>query len=183
MQRLGAWKGVSSPTQSLSRKRNLPLNHFTKWPRVSLKTGRSGSTFGRHSLYADQCVAVVLTVVILVMRSWLTRQAGRGHPCDAILAYSAGWRAHFFVRIFLRHRSYAFPVSRLTHFSCHVLLPPPTSSLSFQPRASVSVSTVRGFELVTLLREMYLVTTSPSGHAQVVKWLKRCTNYTFLFRP
>ena len=46
---------------------------------LSLKTGRSGSSFGRHSLYADQCVAAVLTedgfFLLRDAHTWLTRQS------------------------------------------------------------------------------------------------------------
>ena len=59
----------------------------------------------------------------------------------------------------------------LTSYSCFAqgLLQPPTSAgspfpLSRAPWQKFSVE-VRGFEPVTLLREMYLLTTSPSGRA------------------
>ena len=60
---------------------------------------------------------------------------------------------------------------RLTSCFAQGLLQPPTSAgspfpLSRAPWQKFSVE-VRGFEPVTLLREMYLLTTSPSGRAQI----------------
>jgi hypothetical protein len=59
----------------------LPRGHLVKWLGgtflFKVKTGRSGSTFGRHSPYADQCAAAVLAEDPLLRdaHTWLTRQS------------------------------------------------------------------------------------------------------------
>ena len=133
--------------------------HLVKWLRGTnlLKRVDSGSTFGSHSHYADQCVAAALLT--------------HGVTVDACVAYSAivehvrrTTECHWAVAA----RLYALPCPTAYSHECPRML---RAAFTWRVVPCVLaarlgwVSEVRGFEPVTLLREIYLLTTSPSDRA------------------
>ena len=123
--------------------------------RFLLKRVDSGSTFGSHSHYADQCVAAALLT--------------HGVTVDACVAYSA--IAEHVRRTTECGRTSlcpSMPHGLLTRVpqdvACRPLLA--DSSLRFSRGSWFGFLEVRGFEPVTLLREVYLLTTSPRGRAR-----------------
>ncbi len=143
-------------------KRRVRLNHRY----ISLKTGRFGFDFREALPYADQCAAAVLTTGKDATTCHRDRDSARLRQPLPTRAPSTPSMAG--------GRGFKFPP-----FSCPrmLLLVSPASESAGSPlRFSRApwftpsrLREVRGFEPSTLLREMYLLTTSPSGRARPLK--------------